>query len=194
MPDLVYILEKVGYIGIFGIIFLESFPMTFFLPGDSLLFSVGFLASVGVFSLPVLFVTIFIAGFFGYIFSYWLGQKIIKKFFNNPNSKIFNPKYVEYTREFFAKYGAKTIIIGRFVPIVRSFGPALAGVADVNFKKFIVLDLIGTIIWSVGITSAGFYLGRIMPGAEKYITHYILIIVFLSILPTIIEVLRRKKK
>lgn len=186
--------EQFGYIGLFAVVFFESFPLTFFFPGDSLLFATGFLASQGVFSLPLLILTFFVAGTTGYIFSYFFGQRIIRRFFTDDKSKIFNPKYITYTHQFFEKYGAKTIIIGRFVPVVRSFGPALAGVANLTFKRFLSYTIIGGIFWSSVMTLIGFYLGRILPKADAYLTPIIITIIFISILPTVFEYLKRNHK
>jgi membrane-associated protein len=186
--------EQFGYIGLFAVVFFESFPLTFFFPGDSLLFATGFLASQGIFSLPLLILTYFLAGTTGYVFSYFFGQRIIRRFFTDDKSKIFNPKYITYTHQFFEKYGAKTIIIGRFVPVVRSFGPALAGVANLTFKRFLSYTIIGGIFWSSVMTLIGFYLGRILPKADAYLTPIIITIIFISILPTIFEYLKRNHK
>ncbi len=194
MHELINYIQSLGYLGyalMFAIIFFESFPLTFLLPGDSLLFTAGLLASQGYFSMGLLILTFFVAAVVGYIFSYFFGQKIIKRFFRNPDSKIFNPKYVVYTREFYEKYGAKTVIIGRFVPIVRSFGPALAGVADMTFKKFMVYSFVGAVLWAIGMTCIGFYLGHIFPQTETFLTPIIVSIIFVSLLPTVFEYLKR---
>ncbi len=192
MTDLILLIHKVGYIGLFLIVFLESFPMTFFLPGDSLLFTTGFLASQGVLDIKILIAVIFVAGVLGYIFSYALGKKIIKKFFTDENARWFKPKYIRYTEEFFEKYGAKTIIIGRFVPIVRSFSPALAGMIELKYEKFIRYTVIGAAVWSVSVTSLGFFLGRIIPNAHEYVTPVVLGIIVLSLLPSVYEIIKRK--
>ena len=192
MNDLISFIHKFGYIGLFVTVFLESFPMTFFLPGDSLLFISGFLASQGYFNVSILVAVFYLAGAVGYILSYFFGQKLIKRFFKDENSKIFNPKYVVYTHNFYEKYGAKTIIIGRFVPIVRSFGPSLAGVADMTFKKFITYTLLGGLIWAGGVTFLGFYLGKVIPAVDIFLTPIIVGIIFLSFLPTIFEYLKSR--
>ena len=187
MQQFISYVQEFGYLGFFVIVFFESFPMTFFLPGDSLLFTTGFLASQGVFDVRLLIITFFVAGFFGYIFSYQFGQRIIRKFFTNPNSKIFKPKYITYTHDFFERYGAKTIIIGRFVPIVRSFGPALAGMAGLSFRKFVSYSVVGVFFWSISMTLIGYYLGRILPQADKYLTPIIIVIIVLSVLPSVYD-------
>ncbi len=185
--DIITLVQKAGYVGIFLIIFLESFPMTFFLPGDSLLFATGFLASQGYLNFWWLIAIYFVSGTLGYIGSYVFGERIIARLFTNPNSKIFNPKYIVYTREFFTKYGTKTIIIGRFVPVVRSFAPALAGIAGFTYKKFVNFTLIGVAGWSLGMTTLGYFLGKALPRASDYITPIIVLIIFISILPTLWE-------
>ena len=194
MQQFLSFFEQFGYIGLFIVVFFESFPLTFFFPGDSLLFATGFLASQGIFSLPLLIGTFFLAGTFGYIFSYFFGQKIIRRFFVDENSKIFNPKYITYTHQFFEKYGSKTIIIGRFVPVVRSFGPALAGVANLTFKRFVSYTIIGGIFWSVVMTLIGFYLGHILPKADAYLTPIIVTIIIISMLPTVFEYIKNKNQ
>jgi membrane-associated protein len=163
------------------------------LPGDSLLFTTGFLASQGYLNFWWLIAIYFVSGTLGYIGSYIFGQRIIAKFFTNPNSKIFNPKYITYTHEFFAKYGAKTIIIGRFVPVVRSFAPSLAGMADFTYGKFVRYALVGVAGWSLGMTTLGFFLGKILPNASNYITPIIVLIIFVSILPTVWEWWKKRK-
>jgi membrane-associated protein len=194
MQHILSFFEQFGYIGLFAVVFFESFPLTFFFPGDSLLFATGFLASQGIFNLGILILTFFLAGTAGYIFSYFFGQKIIRRFFRDEKSKIFNPKYVTYTHQFFEKYGAKTIIIGRFVPVVRSFGPALAGVANLTFKRFLSYTLLGGIFWSTAMTLIGFYLGHILPKADAYLTPIIVTIIIISILPTVFEYLKNRRE
>jgi membrane-associated protein len=194
MQGLISFTEHFGYLGLFVIVFFESFPLTFFFPGDSLLFTTGFLASQGFFGLGYLILTFFLAGTAGYIFSYFFGQRIIRRFFTDDKSKIFNPKYVTYTHRFFEKYGAKTIIIGRFVPVVRSFAPALAGVANLTFRRFFTYTIVGGIFWSSVMTLIGFYLGHILPRADAYLTPIIVTIIIISFLPTVFEYLKSRRE
>jgi len=187
MEYLLNFMETTGYFGygiLFLIIFFESFPPTFFLPGDSLLFITGFLASQGYFNMAFLVGILFLASIFGYIFSYAMGEKI-REFILKSNDKYwFKKKHLDYTKEFFRKYGNKTIVIGRFVPIVRSFGPTLAGAVRMDFKKFMKFVFIGGFLWTGGITSVGFYLGKIIPNAEKLLTPIVISIIFVSLIPT----------
>lgn len=198
MDYLIKFIESAGYLAytvLFLIIFLESFPPTLFLPGDSLLFITGFLASQGYFNMAPLVSILFIASVLGYIFSYIMGKKI-RNFILNSNDKYwFKKRHLEYTENFFHKYGAKTIILGRFIPIVRSFAPTLAGAVDMNHRQFIKYVLIGGFLWTGGMTSIGFYLGRIIPHAEKLLTPIILGIIVVSLLPTILgHFIKRKEK
>lgn len=198
MEHLINIIEVAGYFGyaiLFLIIFFESFPPTFFLPGDSLLFVTGFLASQGHFNMVLLIGILFLASVLGYIFSYNMG-KWLREFILKSNDKYwFKKKHLDYTEEFYKKYGTKTLIIGRFVPIVRSFSPTLAGAVNMNYRKFIKYVLIGGFLWVGGITSIGFYLGRIIPNAERLLTPIVLSIIFVSLIPTFAEhVLQRIKK
>jgi len=197
MDYLIHLIQSTGYWGyaiLFLIIFLESFPPTFFLPGDSLLFTTGFLASQGYFNLALLVGVLFLASFFGYIFTYLMGKKL-RDFILNSNDKYwFKRKHLEYTEQFYKKYGNKTIIIGRFVPVVRSFGPTLAGAVNMSRHTFIIDTLVGGILWTGGITSIGFYLGKIIPGAHLYLTPIVIGIIVVSLLPAIIEYIHSKRQ
>ena len=188
-----HIVTQVGYLGLFVIVFFESFPLTFFLPGDSLLFTVGFLSSQNILNIWIAVPLIFLAGVLGYLFSYSLGQKIILKFFTDENARYFKPKYVRYTKDFYEKYGDKTLILGRFVPFVRSFAAALAGMVNFRYKKFVWYTLLGAAVWSVLVTTLGFYLGKLIPSADKYITPIVLAIIVISVLPSAWEYYKQRK-
>jgi len=184
---LIKLIESSGYLGyvfLFLIIFFESFPLTFFLPGDSLLFVVGLLVSQGYSNMILLVGILFLAGIGGYIFSYVMGEKLRNFILKNNDKYWFKKKHIEYTENFYKKYGAKTLLIGRFIPIVRSFSSALAGTVEMNYKKFMRYNLIGGFLWVGGVTSMGFYLGRIIPNAENFLTPIVLLIIFVSLIPT----------
>jgi membrane-associated protein len=177
-----------GYLVLFLIIFLESFPPTFFLPGDSLLFITGFLASQGYFSLPILIVVLFIASIVGYMFSYAMGKKL-RDFILRSNDKYwFKKKHLDYTEKFYQKHGTKAVILGRFIPIVRSFNPTLAGAVDMEYKRFFRMVLIGGFLWTGGLTTVGFYLGQVIPDAHRFVTPIVIAIIFVSLLPALFEV------
>lgn len=197
MEYLVSLITTVGYFGyaiLFLIIFLESFPPTFFLPGDSLLFTTGFLASQGYFDFALLVGTLYVASILGYMFSYAMGQKIRDIILRHPDKYWFKKKHLDYTEGFFSKYGDKTVVIGRFIPIVRSFGPTLAGSVRMPYHLFIKDVLVGGFLWTGGLTSVGFYLGQAIPNAEKLLTPIILAIIFVSLIPAIIEYIVQYKK
>lgn len=182
--DIVEIIKMVGYVGIFAVIFLESGVFFgFFLPGGSLLFTAGLLASQGVFNIYWLTLIVAVAAILGDNVGYWFGAKIGPKIFTREDSMFFKKKHLEKTKEFYEKYGSVAVTIGRFVPIIRTFAPILAGVAEMNYKKFITYNLLGAALWAVGMALLGFFLGASVPGIEKYITPIIILIVILSILP-----------
>ncbi|MEI6280916.1 MAG: DedA family protein [bacterium] len=197
MEYLTNFIQYSGYFGygiLFLIIFFESFPPTFFLPGDSLLFITGFFASQGYFNLALLVGILFFASVLGYIFSYAMGEKL-RTFILQSNDKYwFKKKHLDYTEEFYKKYGNKTLVIGRFVPIVRSFSPTLAGAVKMDYNKFLKFNLIGGFLWTGGMTTVGFYLGKIIPNAEKLLTPIVLSIIFVSLIPTFAEHLINKIK
>ena len=193
--DILYKTQKILGIfsGIFVIVFLES-GIFFPLPGDSLLFTTGFLASQGYFHIVPLLAVLFVGSFLGYVFSYFMGKRI-RDFILRSNDKYwFKKKHLDYTEKFFQKYGDKTIIIGRFVPIVRSFAPTLAGAVEMDYKRFTRDSFIGAFLWTFGMTLAGYYLGRIIPGADRYLTLIIMVIIAISLSPAIIEYIKHKRQ
>lgn len=196
MEHLINLIQQVGiygYVIIFIIVFFESFPLTFYLPGDSLLFTTGFLASQGHFEILLLTGTIFVASILGFNFSYFMGEKL-RTFILKSNDKYwFKKRHIDYTQSFFDKYGHKTVIIGRFVPIVRSFAPTLAGAAGMPFKIFLRDSILGGILWAFGVTLVGYFLGRIVPGADKYLTPIVMLIVLISLSPSIYEYIKSRR-
>lgn len=197
MEHLINLINDVGHWGyliLFVVIFLESFPLTFFLPGDSLLFTTGFLASQGYFHLGFLVLVLYLAGITGYFVSYFFGKRIRDFIMNSGDRYWFKTKHIKYTENFYGKYGAKALIIGRFIPIVRSFSATLAGAVDMNFKSFTKYTVFGGVFWTGGVTSLGFYLGRLIPSAHLYLTPIVLGIIFISFIPTIVEYIKHRKK
>ncbi len=184
------------YIILFLVIFAETgFVVTPFLPGDSLIFAAGTFAAKGSFSIHILFLILTSAAILGDTLNYWIGNFFGLKIIESRNIRIVNKTHIEKTHKFFEKYGGKTIIIARFVPIVRTFAPFVAGAGSMTYKKFISYNIIGAILW-VGIFSyGGFYFGNI-PVIKNNFSLVILIIILISLLPPIIEVIkhRREKK
>ncbi len=190
---LLNIILQFSYIGIFAVVFAESgFLLGFFLPGDSLLFTAGLLASQGIFNIWILVPLIVVAAIFGDSFGYYMGLKFGPKIFNRKDSLFFHQENVEKTNQFYEKYGVKTIILARFVPIVRTFAPIFAGVGGMQYGVFLPYNVIGAVLWGAGMTLAGFFLGRAFPGIEHYLTYIILLIIFLSLIPIVREFVLKK--
>lgn len=191
--DITYLITTYGYLGIFIIVFLES-GIFFALPGDSLLFTAGLFASL--FNLHIYFLIplIFVATFFGGIVGYEIGVHIEKlrnfAFFR----KILKQQHIDKTHKFFDKYGVYAIIFSRFVPVVRTFVPIIAGVARVPYKFFIKYSLISSLLWSVSVTSAGYFLGQVFPHMKDYLWLIAILIVLLSVVPILFEVIKKRKR
>ena len=191
--DIVALVKVIGYLGIFGIIFAESGVLFgLFLPGDSLLLTSGLLASQGLFNIYWLVFVVASAAILGDNTGYWFGSKIGHKIFTKENSLFFNKKYLERTKEYYEKYGPMTVVIGRFIPIVRTFAPILAGVGEMNYRTFLSYNVIGAFLWAVGLTLLGFFLGSVIPGIEEYILPIIVLIIFVSILPVLLNLKSKK--
>lgn len=190
--DLISLIEAIGYVGVFGIVFAETgLFLGFFLPGDSLLFVAGFLASQGLFSLPILLVGLFLAGVLGNVFGYEFGRRIGPKIFSREDSLIFKKAHALKAQAFYDKHGPKTIVLARFMPIVRTFAPIVAGVANMRYRTFFIYNLIGSLLWTLGLVLMGYTLGSVID-VDRYLLPIILLIVVLSFLPAIIGFLREK--
>jgi membrane-associated protein len=183
-------------IGLFLIIFAETgLLIGFFLPGDSLLFTAGILASKGNLNIAVIAIGCFLAAVIGDQVGYTIGHRAGPALFRRPDSRIFKQKYVDRTKEFFEKHGPKTILLARFVPVVRTFAPVLAGVGDMNRRTFTTYNVVGGFIWAVGVTVAGYVLGEALgEDIDKYLLPIIGVIIVLSILPPLVEALRERRR
>ncbi|WP_373975211.1 DedA family protein [Chitinibacter sp. SCUT-21] len=180
------------YAILFAVIFCETgLVVTPFLPGDSLLFVAGMLSASGAMNVHFLAFLLFIAAVLGDAVNYTIGRYFGHKLFANKDSKIFRQEYLTKTHSFFEKYGGKTIIIARFIPIVRTFAPFVAGMAEMTYSKFAAYNVIGAAVWVGSLTYAGYLLGGIS-FIQKNLTAIILGIIFLSILPGIIEIAKHK--
>jgi len=201
------LLESVGLIGLFIVVFAESgILIGFFLPGDSLLCTAG-LATYGlkitedgeVFQLAgghiwIVVLGVVIAAIAGDQVGYAFGRKVGPALFKRPESRLFKPAYVESAEKFFAKHGSKSIVLARFVPIVRTFTPIIAGVSNMHYSTFVKFNIIGGILWGAGLTLLGYTLGRAFPAIGDNIEIAVLVIVFVSILPVVIEFIRHRRK
>ncbi|MBR9704891.1 DedA family protein [Candidatus Pacearchaeota archaeon] len=181
------------YLILFLIIFLETgLVIAPFLPGDSLLFAAGAFASQGVLNIFTLCILLIFAAIIGDTVNYWIGNFIGPKVFKE-NSKLLKRKYLIKTQKFYEKYGGKTIILARFIPIIRTFAPFVAGIGKMQYKKFLAYNIIGAIIWVLLFALAGFYFGNI-PLIKDNFEIAIIVIIFISILPPLIEFIRHKFK
>ena len=178
---------------LFGIVFLETgFVVTPFLPGDSLLFAVGTFAARGSLDLYLAMLLLSVAAVLGDTVNYWIGAWVGPKVFHQ-ESRFLNKEHLRRTHEFYERYGGKTIIIARFVPIIRTFAPFVAGIGTMSYGKFIAYNVIGGVGWVVSITLAGFFFGNI-PIVRNNFTFVIFAIIVISILPGIVEYIRHHRR
>ena len=188
------LLVTFGTIGLFLIVFAESgLFFGFFLPGDSLLFTAGLFAAEGTLNLPLILIGCFVAAVAGDQVGYVFGQRVGPALFRRPDSRLFKQEYVERAQEFFARHGAKTIVLARFVPIVRTFAPILAGVGRMPYRTFLSFNVIGGFLWAIGVTLLGFWLGNLIPDIDRYLLPIIVLIIALSFLPMAIEWRKRRR-
>lgn len=190
------LLQSFGALGLFLIIFAESgLFFGFFLPGDSLLFTAGLLSSQDKLpALPILLVGCFIAAVAGDQVGYLFGRKVGPALFRRPDSRIFKQEYIERSQEFFERHGSKTIVMARFVPVVRTFAPIVAGVGKMRYRTFVTYNVIGALMWAVGITTLGYVLGDRVPWVEENLELAIFAIIGLSLIPVLIEVIRARRE
>ena len=184
-------------IGLFLIIFAESgLLIGFFLPGDSLLFVAGLLAHPGRKQLAPLWVILlgcFVAAVLGDQVGYLFGKKVGPSLFKRPDSKIFKQAYVGQAQNFFEKHGSKTILLARFVPFVRTFAPIVAGVANMRYRTFLVFNLIGGLLWAVGVTMLGYIISDRVPWVQDNIEIVAIGVVLLSLIPAGVEIMRSRR-
>ncbi|MCR4334436.1 MAG: VTT domain-containing protein [Patescibacteria group bacterium] len=191
--DPIFIIKTLGILGVFAIIFAETgLFFGFFLPGDSLLFTAGFLASQGYLSIALLVGGSALFAIVGDSVGYAFGKKTGPAIFNKENSRFFNKHHIERAKVFYEKHGRKTIILARFVPIVRTFAPIIAGVGEMEYRTFLFFNIIGGVLWTFGLSFLGYWLGNTIPNVDQYLLPIILVIIFLSLIPIIIEFLKKK--
>lgn len=193
--DPMTIIKTLGLVGILCIVFAESgLFFGFFLPGESLLFTAGFLASQNYLDINFLVWGCFICAVLGDNVGYWFGKKIGPKIFYREDSLFFHKKHIQNAQIFYERYGNKTIFLARFVPIIRTFAPIVAGVGNMNYKNFITYNLVGGFVWSFGMVYLGYFLGQIIPGVDKYIVLIVILIIIISLMPLFLEFLKFRRK
>ena len=199
--DIEATISAFGILGILAIVFAESgLLIGFFLPGDSLLFTAGFLTQVDIlkFNIHLLVVLLFIVAVLGDSVGYTFGRRVGRKLFTRPNSRLFKQEHVQKAEAFYEKHGGKTIILARFVPVVRTFAPVIAGVGHMRYKTFLAYNVIGGLLWAGGITYLGYFLGAWFTSLgldiDQVILPVVIVIILLSISPAIIHLLKDKEQ
>jgi membrane-associated protein len=195
--DIEELIRSVGYIGLFAIVFAESgLFFGFFLPGDSLLLTAGLLAFKGHLDLALLIPLIFTAAVLGDNVGYWFGAKTGPRIFNRENSLFFKRKNLLAAKAFYDKHGGKTLILARFMPFIRTFAPIVAGAVEMEWRRFFFFNLIGGVLWGIGVTLAGYFLGQLFPAdvLERYFLVIVVAVIVLSALPTMIHIWRENRK
>jgi membrane-associated protein len=195
MFDLETLIRTASYFGLFGIIFAETGLLVgFFLPGDSLLITAGIVAAEGYIKLPLVMLVCTLAAMIGDTTGYWIGRKLGPLVFSRPENRFLNPKHIDRAKAYFDKYGAKTFIIARFIPIVRTITPTMAGVSRISYKTFVIYSVLASVIWGCGLPLAGFLLGKSIPDLEKYILFVIGGVIVVSFIPVVLEYLKHRQE
>ena len=200
--DLVSIIKTIGYIGIFAIIFAESgLLIGFFLPGDSLLFTAGLLASTKIpntsqnyLNLWILIGIVFVGAVLGDSVGFTFGYRVGRKLFRRENSRLFKKENLVKAQGFYERHGSKAIVLARFVPIIRTFAPIVAGIGKMNYRTFIVFNIIGGALWAASVPMAGYYLGMFIPNIDKYLLPIIAVIIVVSAIPAALNFLRSRTR
>lgn len=195
LPSIEEIIRWGGYAALIAIVFAETgLLIGFFLPGDSLLVTAGLFAARGDLNVAILLVSLSAAAIIGDAVGYSIGRKTGPLLFKREDSLLFKRKHLVRAHEFYEKYGGKTIIIARFVPIIRTFAPTVAGAASMTYRNFAVFNIAGGLLWVFSMVLGGYLLGQLIPDIDKKIHYVIIVVVFLSLLPPIIEFLRERRR
>ena len=191
MFDLEALIRSAGYIGIGAIVFTESgLLIGVILPGDSLLFTAGFLASQNYVSIVPLMVVSFVCAVLGDNVGYWLGRRFGRSVFSRKDSLLLDPSHIARAEAFYASHGPFTIMLARFMPVIRTIAPVLAGVGNMHWPTFMRYNLLGGLAWGAGLPLAGYFLGSAIPGVDRYIVPIVALILIASVAPGIYHVLR----
>ncbi len=193
LQDLPALIKWAGYFGLTAIVFAETGLLVgFFLPGDSLLVTAGLVSARGLLNVYKLGILLNVAAALGNSCGYFIGYMTGPKIFTREDSLLFNKKHVQRAQEFYARHGRKAIVLAQFMPIIRTFSPVVAGVGRMPYRQFVVISVLGTILWVWSMLFTGYFLGRYIPGIDKHIEYVVLIVIFVSILPGIISWWRQR--
>ena len=181
------------YAILFAIVFCETGLVVLpFLPGDSMLFAAGTIAAVGDMNIFVLIGLLIVAAILGDFVNFEIGKRFGQKLFSNPNSKIFKQSYLQQTHDYYEKYGGRTIIIARFIPIVRTFAPFVGGMGNMNYAQFARYNIVGAVLWVVSFTTLGYFFGQ-LPFVKEHFSWIMIAIIVFSVVPMIVEIIRHRK-
>lgn len=181
------------YAILFAIVFCETGLVVLpFLPGDSMLFAAGTIAAVGDMNIFVLIGLLIVAAILGDFVNFEIGKHFGQKLFSNPNSKIFKQSYLQQTHDYYEKYGGRTIIIARFIPIVRTFAPFVGGMGNMNYAQFARYNIVGAVLWVVSFTTLGYFFGQ-LPFVKEHFSWIMIAIIVFSVVPMVIEIIRHRK-
>lgn len=187
-------IQLVGYPGLFTAVFLESGVFFgFFLPGASMLFTAGLLASQGIFNVWILIPLLTMAAILGDNVGYWFGAKFGVRLFLRPDSRFFHHEHLARAKTFYERHGFLAVVLARFVPIVRTFTPIVAGIVRMRYRTFLAYNVLGALTWGSGVTFIGYILGEKVPGIEKYLTPIIMLIIVATCVPIALEFYRQRK-
>jgi membrane-associated protein len=193
LKDPSWIVESYGYWALGIIIFLETGALIALLPGDSLLVVAGIFAAKGTLNIVTIIALLVPLAILGDACSYSIGRKFGDTFFQNPNSKLFNPKHIERARGFYETHGGKAIVMARFVPIMRTLVPVVAGFGGMTYRDFAVYNVVGGAAWIISMSLLGYFLGSAFPWVPKHIDKIVIVIVLLSVLPIVLEYLKTRR-
>lgn len=195
MESMIHTILAFSYIGIFLIVFAETGLLVgFFLPGDSLLIAAGLLAAGGELDLGGVMAAVVLGGILGCVSGYFIGQRFGPAVFRNQNSRFFKPEYVAQSQDFFTRYGAQAVILARFVPIVRTLVPTLAGVSRMPLGIFTLYNVLGALLWGVGLPALAYYFGKLIPDLDKYVLLIVGAVLVVSVLPIIAKVIHSRRR
>lgn len=181
------------YAILFAIVFCETGLVVLpFLPGDSMLFAAGTIAAVGDMNIFVLISLLIVAAVLGDFVNFEIGKHFGQKLFSNPNSKIFKQSYLQKTHDYYERYGGRTIIIARFIPIVRTFAPFVGGMGNMNYAQFARYNIVGAVLWVVSFTTLGYFFGQ-LPFVKEHFSWIMIAIIVFSVVPMIVEIIRHRK-
>lgn len=193
--ELIPLVKLIGYPGLFAVVFLESGVFFgFFLPGASMLFTAGLLASQGFFSPWVLIPLLALAAILGDSAGYWFGSKVGVSLFAREDSRFFHHRHLERAKDFYDKHGVIAIILARFIPIVRTFAPIIAGIVRMRYRTFLTYNIAGALLWGSGVTFLGYFLGAKVPMVSHYLTPIVIGIVILTCIPLFWEMRKQKNQ